>query len=211
MQFSKFSLCDLMCTNNSHIVDMGMIKSLYKLYRYFKQLFLAQVILASPHLIPAELKLTIQDFMMSFLSTTTVEKVYKATMDRDYQDPQYTFLPYIQLLYLPELPCNEELHLLSLQTVLLSLQFNLGYDKFDHRKVLCEEGLEDYITFMPAHVPVSLQEQAKELVAIFGIFQPPTLENLAKARLAKTFNIDIQVPAMRLVRALSKLYKVGDT
>lgn len=104
----------------------------------------------------------------------------------------YTFLPYIKLLYYPDTyfltddKVVQQLHVLSVQTVLLSLQNMLCRD--DHRKVLLEESLEDYITCVPAYVPAALKEQAKELVQIVrsGVqLQPPKLLNLVRAKLAK--------------------------
>ena len=105
-----------------------------------------------------------------------------------------TFLPYIKLVYLPDPPPEEttsdnmnRLHMLSLQTVLLSLQNMLGRE--NHRDVLMKESLEDFITCMPAFVPHALRSQAKELVRVVGggayQLQPPTLVNLVKAKLAK--------------------------
>lgn len=104
-----------------------------------------------------------------------------------------TFLPYIKLVYLPEsspspsCEVTRQLHMLSLRTVLLSLQNMLGRD--NHREVLFKEGLEDYVMCMPAYVPEILRGQAKKLVEIAvgwrTLQQPPKLVNLVKAKLAK--------------------------
>lgn len=153
------------------------------------QMFLAQVVLSSPQLIPTEFQRTILDFMETFLKVATYQAVREMEVKQQYL--WSTLHPYVRPIYLPDPPqlaSNEaarKLHVLSLQTILLGLQNMLGRD--DHREVLCKEGLEDYITCMPTHVPVSLQEQAKELVRIVGhiALQPPRLVHLAKARLAK--------------------------
>ena len=96
--------------------------------------------------------------------------------------------------------------MLSLRTILLSLQNMLG--RADHREVLLKEGLEDYVVCMPTHVPLSLREQAKELVRIIGhiALQPPRLVHLAKAKLAKMhFGMQtiIQMPVREVIAALS--------
>lgn len=159
-------------------------------YRYFTQVFLAQIVLTSPQCIPEEFKQHIQDFMESFLSTAT----YQALMEGEVKDWYVwsTFLPYIRVLYLPDASMLtgdavlRRLHLLSVQTTLLSLQNMLGRD--NHRQVLLDEGLEDYITCVPGYVPASLKQQAQELVQIVrsGIqLQPPKLLNLVRAKLAK--------------------------
>ena len=118
-----------------------------------------------------------------------------------------TFLPYIKLLYLPERtrhprereekvvnkygpfdPIVDDLHMLSLRTILLALQNMLS--RSNHREVLWNEQLEDFITCVPSYVPKSLAPQARELVKIVGSdgfqLQPPRLVNLVKAKLAKT-------------------------
>ena len=148
--------------------------------------FLAQVVLVSPQCIPNELQQRIHDSMEDFLKQATYQDIMKEEVASYYV--WSTFLPYIKLIYLPESPkTTGQLHLLSLQAILLSLQNMLGRN--NHKELLFKEGLEDYITCMPAYVPAPLKEQAKELVRIVGSdtiqLQPPKLVNLAKAKLAK--------------------------
>ena len=164
--------------------------------RYFTQVFLAQVLLASPQHVPEEFREKIHDFMKEFLQTAT----YQAVMASEIKNwfVWSTFLPYIKLLYMPdteasrrEQACSEtmrSLHVLSLRTILLGLQNMLGRD--NHREVLVQEGLEDYVTCLTSHLPPGmLREQARELVRIVGSggmqLQPPRLVNLVKAKLAK--------------------------
>lgn len=153
-------------------------------------MFLAQVILASPQHVPEEFQQRIHDFMEDFLNTATYQALMEGEVKHWYV--WSTFLPYIRLVYLPETtqaPSSElvqQLHMLGLQTILLSLQNMLGRD--NHREVLFKEGLEDYITCIPAYVPGSLRGQAEELVRVVGSgvqLQPPRLVNLVKAKLAK--------------------------
>ncbi len=103
-----------------------------------------------------------------------------------------TLVPYVKVLYLPSSSRSisrlERLHMLSLQTILLSLQNMLGRE--NHIKILLSEGLEDFITCSPSYVPESLKPQANEMVQIVGSgmqLQPPKLVNLAKAKLAKMY------------------------
>lgn len=128
--------------------------------------------------------------MESFLKTASYQALMEGEVEHWYV--WSTFLPYIRLLYLPDASvltgdaALRQLHVLSIQTMLLSLQNMLGRD--NHRQVLLEESLEDYITCVPAYVPVSLKGQAEELVQIVrsGVqLQPPRLLNLVRAKLAK--------------------------
>ena len=159
-------------------------------YRYYTQVFLAIVQLLSPQCIPPSMKKEIHDFMAAFLQKATYIALKKG--EEEYEQVWATFLPYIRVLYIRE-PSNlasiklaTQMHHLSLQTILLSLQNMLSCDY--HRKVLFKEKLEDYVTCLPAHVPPSLKGQARELVQIIASglqLQPPTLFNLTKAKLAK--------------------------
>lgn len=158
---------------------------------YYTQVFLAQVILTSPHHLPTNNLLgRILIFMEDFLKIATYETLREGEIKHWYV--WSTFLPYIKLMYFPEPPHEasdtmNRLHMLSLQTALLSLQNMLGRD--NHKEVLLKECLEDYITCMPAYLPSALRSQAEELVRVVSSgnvqLQPPSLVNLVKAKLAK--------------------------
>ena len=162
-----------------------MTASVVFICRYFTLVFLAQVVLVSPQCIPNEFQQRIHDSMEDFLKQATYQDIMKGEVENHYV--WSTLLPYIKLMYVPEAETTEQLHMLSLQTILLSLQNMLGRDC--HKELLFKEGLEDYVTCMPAYVPAPLKEQAKELVRIVTIgkiqLQPPKLVNLASAKLAK--------------------------
>ena len=131
--------------------------------------------------------------MSDFVQTASYQAIMAAEIKHHYE--WATFLPHFKLLYLPytrqEWPCSEtmqSLHVLSLRTILLGLQNMLGRD--NHREVLVQEGLKDYVTCLTSHLPPGmLREQARELVRIVGSggmqLQPPRLVNLVKAKLAK--------------------------
>ena len=154
------------------------------------QVFLAQIILVSPQLIPKDLQQQIHDFMADFLQNATYQDIMEREIELEYI--YVTIIPYVKLLYL-RIPSStisrlERLHMLSLQTILMSLQNVLGRES--HIKILLREGLEDFITCSPSYVPESLKPQAKEMVQIVGSgmqLQPPKLVNLAKAKLAKMY------------------------
>ncbi len=153
--------------------------------RYVVQVFLAQIILVSPQLIPKDLQQQINDFMADFLQNAT----YQDIMEREIKQEMFypTLVSYVKLLY-RQSSSSSELDMLSLQTILLSLQNMLGREV--HMKILLREGLEDFITCSPSYVPESLKPQAKEMVQIVGSgmeLQPPKLVNLAKAKLAKMY------------------------
>ena len=162
-------------------------------FRYFTQMFLAQVLLASPQHIAEEFWEKIHGFMQEFLKKASYQAIMANEIKLSYM--WSTFLPLFKLLYLPETrreqACSEtmqSLHVLSLRTILLGLQNMLGRD--NHREVLVQEGLEDYVTCLTSHLPPGmLREQARELVRIVGSggmqLQPPRLVNLVKAKLAK--------------------------
>ena len=129
-------------------------------------------------------------FMEDFLKIATYQTLREGEITHWYV--WSTFLPYIKLMYFPDSiqersETMNRLHMLSLQTALLSLQNMLGRD--NHREVLLKESLEDYITCMPTYLPGPLRGQAEELVQVVrgGLLQlqPPTLVNLVKAKLAK--------------------------
>ncbi len=155
------------------------------LCRYVVQVFLAQIILVSPQLIPKGLQQQIYNFMADFLQKATYQDIMEGEIKQ--HCIWTTLVPYVKLLYHPS-SSSSGLDMLSLQTILLSLQNMLGRE--NHIKILLSEGLEDFITCSPSYVPESLKPQAKEMVQIVrsGMqLQPPKLVNLAKAKLAKMY------------------------
>ena len=126
--------------------------------------------------------------MADFLQNATYQDIMEREIELQYICA--TIIPYVKLLYLPSSSITglERLHMLSLQTILLSLQNMLGRE--NHIKILLSEGLEDFITCSPSYVPESLKPQAKEMVQIVGSgmqLQPPKLVNLVKANLANLY------------------------
>ena len=149
----------------------------------------------SPQYIPTENCGWIANIIEEFLKTADYTKVTEGELKYNYVWSM--FLPYIKLIYVPEKPQSElkkKLSLLSTELVVFSLLNMLGRE--NHRKVLVEEGLVDYVTCMPLYVPPSLRGRASELVEMLALseevaVQPPTLVSLTKAKLAKMhFGLD---------------------
>lgn len=129
--------------------------------------------------------------MRDFLNSTSYETIKDGEIKHWYV--WSTFMPYVKLLYLPNCPLPKDgmmrkLQLYSLEMILFGLKNMLS--RPNHRAVLEKEGLIDYITCCPDHVPETLKSQAKELVQLVTFDsdihqQPPKLDNIVKAHLAK--------------------------
>ena len=158
-------------------------------HSYLTQLFLAQLILVSPSVVPSDFYDPVCAHMENFFQSTTYQTIMEREVKGDYV--WSTFVPYVKLAYIPDTPQPEavrKLQLLSLQTVIFSLQNMLGRE--NHRQVLKREGLVDYVTCMPFYVAETFKPRARELVQMLASsgdlqVQAPTLVNLVKAKLAK--------------------------
>lgn len=144
----------------------------------------------SPQHIPVEFYDQICDTMQVFLQSVSYETVKAGEIKHWYV--WSTFLPYVKLLYTPHCPDERtrRLQLLSLEMILFGLKNMLSRE--NHRAVLLKEGLIDYITCSPIHVPGILKPQAKELVDMVTSSpdvqqQPAKLTNIVKAYLAKVY------------------------
>ena len=147
--------------------------------------------MVSPQYIPLEYCGKICDTMQTFLQSTSYKTVKEGEIKHWYV--WSTFLPYVKLLYTPHCPMPSDgmmrrLQLLSLEMILFGLRNMLSRE--NHQTVLMKEGLVDYITCCPTHVPKILQPQAKELVNMVTSSpdirpQPAKLTNIVKACLAK--------------------------
>ena len=161
------------------------------LHRYFTHIYLAQIILMSPQHIPVGFYSQIHDTMQEFLKSTSYETVKEGEVKHWYV--WSTFIPYVKLLYVPHCPIEKDgmmrsLQLLSLELIFLGLMNMLSRE--NHRAVLVKEGLVDYITCCPNHVPETLKHRAKELVYLITSSsdiqrQPAKLTSIVKAYLAK--------------------------
>ena len=154
-------------------------------------MFLAQVALVSPHCIPNTLCTPLNHLMSGFLKTATYEQIREGEVKHWYV--WQTFMPYVKLAFVPIAsgPLSHEmrtLQTLSLELIVFSLQNMLG--RPNHRKVLLQENLLDYIVCMPWFVPEPVKPRVQELVQMLASYpdmnmQPPTLLCGARAILAK--------------------------
>ena len=159
--------------------------------RCFSLVVLAQLILVSPQQIPRDFLRTIRKYMETFLNNASSGDILK--YEEDQMCVWATLLPYLKLLYLPNAPRTfpndtplSELQLLSLNTVLFFLHSKIM--RATHREVLLKEGLLEFVSCMPWHVPVESRDKARALVCELGShfrLQPPKLCSIAKAKLAK--------------------------
>ncbi|KAL5516368.1 hypothetical protein EMCRGX_G001667 [Ephydatia muelleri] len=130
------------------------------------------------------------------------------------------FLPYLRMAYFPyhakrsvqacgSDPLYRNFQMMCIETGIFSLQLMMSGEK--ERKIIEEQGLLDYIICLPSVLPKnsSAQKRAKDLVAMLGKevhLQPPSLNTMARARLAVTyFGVEraLKTPAQEL---LSEVY-----
>lgn len=172
------SVCLIACVHLPHSV------------RYFSQMFLAQLALCSPHLLPQDSLAPLATRMEWLLRSTTPRQLMEFEENRRFS--WSVFLPYLRLAYAPNVPQTgldsllNKLQLLALELVLFWLQNTLG--RPGHRETLTEEGLSEYIICLPWFVPEALRDSADALVSAFvgkAPISPPRLSTLARGKLAK--------------------------
>ena len=149
------------------------------------------MILVSPKHIPDELKTRIHEYMAEFFKAASYEKLRETDIKHQYIWSIFT--PLVKLLYVktPNQAISKEIsapavmnemHMLSLRSVLLALKVMLSRD--NHRELLFKEKLEDYVTCAPFYLPEPLMGLGMELVKVVGSLQPPSLGNIVRSKLA---------------------------
>ena len=162
------------------------------LCRYFTQLFMAQLVLVSPDLIPPFLLEKIQCHMQELLDTANPLELMR--FEETCRFSWSIFSPYVKLLYIPNTPAVMgststtmiKLQSLSIQVAIFCLTSNLS--RPSHQEIMAEERLLDYVICMPWHVPEEVKTKADEVVRALAAhkpLQPPSLSSIAKAKLAK--------------------------
>ena len=130
------------------------------------------------------------------------------------------FLPYLRMAYFPyhakrcvqacgSDPLYRNFQMMCIETGIFSLQLIMSGEK--ERKIIEEQGVLDYIICLPSVLPKnsSAQQRGNDLVAMLGEkmhLQPPSLNTMARARLAVTyFGLErvLKTPAREL---LSEVY-----
>ena len=152
-------------------------------------MFLAQIALHSPNLLPPEMLETLIEHMERFLRSTTPLQMMQ--FEEKQRFSWSVFLPYVSLAYIPNIPTFPEnplltkLQFLSLQTVIFWLRSTLG--RSSHQELLIKEGLLDYVICMPWCVPEPIKASANALVSLVTVgnrVTPPRLSTIAKSKLA---------------------------
>ncbi len=153
-------------------------------------MFMAQLVLSSPELIAPDNVNPLATRMKWLLHSTTPQQVMEFEVKRRFS--WSVFLPYLRLLYAPNIPrvgvgsLVASLQLLALEVVLFWLRSSLG--RPSHRDILIDEGLLDYVICLPWFVPEALRDSARALVSVFmggASISPPRLSMLARGKLAK--------------------------
>lgn len=154
-------------------------------------MFFAQLVSVSQDHLPHTSRDRISVFMDDFLQTADYKEVRKHEVLNGYI--WSTLVPFIKLVYLPhgKEPGHEtrltKLQELCIEAGVFSLQNMLSGE--EGKAVLVEEGLTEYVTCMPWHIPKGsvAQGRARDLVAQQCQKlqpQPPRLASLTRAKLA---------------------------
>ena len=174
MQYNALAL--VCCTFNMYSLS---------LYRYYATLTLAEMALGTPGCIPQEYTEQAEDLMKQVVGINfkRIRALEEAT-----QHTWCTFTPYINLLYSPQNGRDKsELHILSFKVLLNMLIVSLGQKI--HQEILCKEGLLDYVMCLPSLVPPECQQLSRDVISELArhmLLEPPSLTNLARAKLAMT-------------------------
>lgn len=167
------------------------------LYSYFTQMFLAQLVLQSPHLIQPNLLEKMAQHAETFLQMATPTELTEYEENRRFS--WSVFFPYVNLIYLPSIPLHQasvateenstllhKLQLMAIETILFWLHNTLGRES--HREILIKEKLLDYVVCIPWYVPEVLQDKARAFTSMLASHtpvEPPRLSILSKAKLSK--------------------------
>ena len=132
---------------------------------------------------------TIMGDIADMLQKETLEKILEYEEELGYN--WCTLKPNISVLWRPS--CYDILPGLQIycqELIVASLHIILSSQ--NHREVLVQEGLLDYVISLPWHTSGSVQQRAEELVAMIQQasdvnVQPPSLLNMTKATVTKYY------------------------
>ena len=166
------------------------------MYRYFVQLFVSQLILASPHLIPSSSYKKINSHMTKFLTNATVDSV--SEQESNLGLFWSTFLPYVKLLFVPNTPQNSmtssnepsisSLQILSIESVLFGPWCVLNNP--DSCQSFLAEELNEYVVCVCHGMFLKISERRHtssflRVLSTYTQLLPLRLSVLAKTKLAK--------------------------
>eukprot|EP00731_Ephydatia_muelleri_P018503 Em0011g543a len=166
------------------------------LLKYFTQVFMAQLVLVSPSLLPPSLLEKMHCHMQELLDTADPYELMR--FEETCRFSWSIFFPYVKLLYIPNTPASTgsavltKLQSLSIQVTIFCLISSLS--RPSHQEIMVDEGLLDYVICMPWYVPGEVKAKADLVVRALAAhkpLQPPSLASIAKAKLAKVhFGLD---------------------
>ncbi|KAL5516744.1 hypothetical protein EMCRGX_G002151 [Ephydatia muelleri] len=162
--------------------------------------------------------LQINELLEQFLSEADANEIHTYERELDYWLNKY--IPYLRVVYMPFYAkktvqaCGSDqryrnLQMMCIETHVLFFQVILIGER--ERKRMVDQGLMDYVVCLPSVLPAGsrAQQRAKDLVTMLGKemhLQPPSLNTMARARLAAThFGFDrvLKAPVQEL---LSEVY-----
>ena len=154
-------------------------------------MMIAQLVLTKEVIFPEHLVLKTTVFLSHFLHGVDIKLLHKwATEVHSFR--WQDIIPVMQLVYSP--CCHSTLScpidMLCLETGLLGLQIILNRE--DERQSLINQGLLDYLVCLPWHIPKECEghKRSKLLLEMVGShvpLQPPSLNNIVRAKLAATW------------------------
>ena len=158
--------------------------------------------------------LQISDLMKEFIDQYDYKELY--THEREIGFAWNKYIPYLRVAYFPYhtkqslQACGSDPRYRNLQMMCIEINvlvFQVILDGERQRKRMVDQGLMDYIICLPSVLPAGsrAQQRAKDLVAMLGKemhLQPPSLNTMARARLAVThFGLErvLKTPAQELL------------
>ena len=162
--------------------------------------------------------LQINELLEQFLCEADANEIHTYEVELGFVLNKY--IPYLRVAYMPyhakktvqacgSDPRYRNLQMMCIETHVLFFQVIFIGER--ERKRMVDQGLMDYVICLPSVLPVGsrAQQRAKDLVTMLGKemhLQPPSLNTMARARLAAThFGLDrvLKAPVQEL---LSEVY-----
>ena len=154
-------------------------------------MMIAQLVLTKEAIFPEHLILKTSVFLSNILCGVDFKLLHKWA-DLAYGFRWRDIFPVMRLVYSPccHCPSSDPINMLCLETGLFGLQVILNRE--DERQCFIKQGLLDYLICLPWHIPKGCEghKRAKVLVETVGShvpLQPPTLNNIVRAKLAASW------------------------
>ena len=184
--------------------------SVFTLYRYIASLFLATLASnpAARHMIPNSQLKSINTFMAEFLNYIDITELHQFETERGIY--WVTMQPHVRVAYTPlpsaahrkspqqasKIGRHRDEHELLLHCIDLAMvSIHVMTLNPENRDVLVREGLLDYVQCLPWHMPLESKARKRAVQLVLKLkdmlVHPPTLANIARAKLAAAhFGLD---------------------